>query len=91
MLPDGSHAVDTTFDIQVRRALNNVFAILAAAGTGPERVLKVTAYIVGKDHWPAFNRIFSEMFGESRPARCVVPLPDLHHGYLVEIEAIAAC
>ena len=88
--PDGSHTHDRPFEEQARQALANVLAILAEAGCGPERVLKVTAYLVGVENWPTFNRIYAEAFGEARPARAVVPVPGLHHGYLVEIEAIAA-
>jgi reactive intermediate/imine deaminase len=86
--PDGSPGTALAFDDQVRQALANVLAILAAAGSGPDRVLKVTAYLAGVEHWPAFNRIYAEVF-EARPARSVVPVPALHHGYLIEIEAIA--
>ena len=43
----------------------------------------------GRQNWPAFNRIYAEMFGDAKPARTVVPVPELHHGYLVEVEAIA--
>ena len=88
--PDGSHTFDRPFEEQARQALANVLAILGEAGCGPERVLKVTAYLVGVENWPAFDRIYAEAFGEARPARAVVPVPGLHHGYLVEIEAIAA-
>jgi len=49
----------------------------------------MTAYIVGVENWPAFNRIYAEVFGDAKPARTVVPVPELHHGYLVEVEAIA--
>lgn len=86
---DGTHGADETFEDQTRIVLANAFAILRAAGSGPERVLKVTAYIVGVEHWPAFNRVYAEVFGDWRPARSVVPVPELHHGYLVEVELIA--
>ncbi|AHE51886.1 RidA family protein [Sphingomonas sanxanigenens] len=85
---DGSHTADQPFEVQVRQALTNLLAILAEAGSGPDRVLRVTAYIVGVENWPAFNRIYAEMFGEAKPARTVVPVPELHHGYLVEVDAI---
>ncbi|MET7243970.1 RidA family protein [Methylobacterium sp. EM32] len=87
--PDGSHTADQPFDVQVRQALASLLAILAEAGSGPEHILRVTAYIVGVEHWPDFNRVYAEMLGEARPARTVVPVPELHHGYLVEVEAIA--
>jgi 2-iminobutanoate/2-iminopropanoate deaminase len=87
---EGKALADRSFEEQVRVALGNVLAILKEAGSGPDRVLKVTAFIVGVDNWPAFNRIYAELFGEARPARSVVPVPSLHHGCLIEIEAIAA-
>ncbi|WP_407519506.1 RidA family protein [Methylobacterium oryzisoli] len=87
---DGTPTADQPFEVQVRQALANLLAILAEAGCGPERVLRVTVYIVGVEHWPAFNRIYAEVFGEAKPARTVVPVPELHHGSLVEVEAIAA-
>lgn len=87
--PDGSHTADQPFEVQVRQALASVLAILAEAGSGPEHIVRVTAYIVGVENWPDFNRVYAEMLGEARPARTVVPVPELHHGYLVEIEAIA--
>ena len=88
--PDGAHAADAPFEAQARQALQHVLTVLAAAGCGPEQVLKVTAFIVGIAHWPAFDRVCAETFGETRPARSVVPVANLHHGYLIEIEAIAA-
>ncbi len=88
--PDGSHSFDQPFEVQARLVLDNLFAVLAAAGSSPDKVLKVTVYVAGIQHWPTFNRLYAEAFGEAKPARAVVPVPELHHGYLVEVEAIAA-
>lgn len=88
--PDGTHQPDAPFEEQARQAITNMLAIIRAGGSSPERVLKVNVYIVGVEHWPAFNRIFAEIFGDARPARAIIPVPELHHGYLVEIDAIAA-
>ena len=88
--PDGSHTADQPFEDQARQALANLIAIVRAGGSAPERVLKVNVYIVGIEHWPAFNRVYAELFGDARPARAVVPVPELHFGYLVEVDAIAA-
>ena len=85
---DGTHTADQPFETQVRQALGNVLTVLAAAGCGPQHVLRVTAYIVGVENWPAFNKVYAEAFGNAKPARTVVPVAELHHGYLVEIEAI---
>lgn len=89
--PDGTHTADQPFEVQVRAALGNVLRVLGAAGLGPADVVKVTAYIVGVENWPRFNAIYAETMGDAKPARAVVPVPELHHGYLIELEAIAAC
>ena len=87
--PDGMHTADLTFEDQVRQALANLRAALASAGADLDGVLKLTAYIVDVAHWPRFNAVYAEVMGEARPARTVVPVPELHYGYLVELDAIA--
>jgi 2-iminobutanoate/2-iminopropanoate deaminase len=89
-LADGTHTADRSFEEQVRLTLDNLDRVLTAAGTGRTRVLHVTAYLVGIDHWDAFNRVYAEYFRDWRPTRTVVPVPALHFGYLVEIDAVAA-
>ena len=88
--PDGSHTSGEAFEVQARQAIANLLAIVEAGGGTKESILRCTAYLVGVDNWPAFNAIYAEIFGSHRPARSVVPVPHLHHGYLIEIEAIAA-
>jgi len=88
---DGSHTHSEPFEVQVKAALDNVLRVLAAAGCGKEDLIKVTVYLVGVENWPRFNEIYAEVMGPAKPARAVVPVPELHYGYLVEIEAIAAC
>lgn len=80
---------DMSFDAQARQALGNLLAILTAAGGRPEDLCRVTAYIVGVENWPALNGVYAEMMGAARPARTVVPVPELHYGYLVEVDAVA--
>jgi reactive intermediate/imine deaminase len=87
---EGKALADKSFEDQVRQALANLLSIVKEAGSGPERVLKVTAFIVGVENWPAFNTVYAEIFGAARPARSVVPVSSLHHGCLIEVEAIAA-
>jgi 2-iminobutanoate/2-iminopropanoate deaminase len=88
-IADGKPCNDKNFADQARQAITNMLAIVKAAGSGPDRVLKVTAFIVGIENWPAFNAVYAELIGASKPARSVVPVPALHNGLLVEIEAIA--
>lgn len=75
---------------QARQALQNVRHILEAAGSGLDRVLQMTIYVSDISHWGEVNRVYAEVMGPHRPARAVVPTRDLHYGYLVEIQAIAA-
>ncbi|MDP3827760.1 MAG: RidA family protein, partial [Polaromonas sp.] len=42
------------------------------------------------DQWPVFNRIYQPWAGAAPPARAVVPVPLLHHGFAIEVEAVAA-
>ncbi len=87
--PDGTHHADADFDRQARLAIGNMIAVVEAAGGNVATLLKVTVYLVGVANWPRFNAIYAEMLGSARPARSVVPVPELHYGYLVEIDAVA--
>lgn len=87
--PDGTHHADADFDRQARLAIGNMIAVVEAAGGTAATLLKVTVYLVGVANWPRFNAIYAEMLGNARPARSVVPVPELHYGYLVEIDAVA--
>lgn len=75
---------------QTQQALENVAAILDAAGSGVEHVLRTTVYVADISAWDRVNAVYTEFFGDHRPARAVVPTRELHYGFLVEIAAIAA-
>lgn len=75
---------------QVEQALKNMDAILRAAGSGLPRVLKVTIYVTDIGDWPMVNEVYARFFGEHKPARAVVPVKELHYGFKVEVECIAA-
>ena len=78
------------FDEQAHQVITNVLEILEAAGSSADSILKATVYIADIAHWPDFNRIYAERLGAHRPARTVVPVAQLHYGYLVEMDVIAA-
>jgi len=78
------------FEAQAEQVIANVIAVLEAAGSGADRILKATVYIADVEHWPAFNAIYARRLGTHRPARTVVPVAALHYGYLVEMDVIAA-
>ena len=72
------------------QALENVAAVLEAAESSPGDVLKTTVYVSDVALWDRVNEVYAAFFGEHRPARAVVPTRDLHHGFQVEVEAVAA-
>jgi len=82
-LPDGGVAA------QARVALANLGAVLAAAGSGFERVLKTTVYLVDMGDFAAVNAVYAEAFGDARPARATVAVAGLPKGALFEIDAVA--
>lgn len=75
---------------QTEQALKNVGAILKAAGSDLSRVLKMTVYISDIGLWGRVNEVYARVMGEHRPARAVIPTRELHHGFLIEIDAVAA-
>lgn len=87
--PDGRPLDDDGFEAQARQAIQNMLEIVRAAGSSPQQIVKVTAYIVGIANWTRFNAVYASMLPGACPARSVVPVPELHYGCLVEIDAIA--
>jgi hypothetical protein len=49
-----------------------------------------TRYIANIDNWPEFDKMYTQVVGAHRPARAVVPVPLLHYGFELEVEAMAA-
>lgn len=74
---------------QARRALQNLQAILSAAGTGFDRVVKTTVFLSAIEDYAAVNEVYGEFFPNDPPARSAVAVAGLPAGALVEIEAIA--
>ena len=90
IVPSDPQAKLDGFERQAEQVLDNVQAILQAAGSSLAHVLKATVYIADVAHWPRFNELYARRMGTHRPARTVVPVAGLHYGYLVEMDVIAA-
>ena len=75
---------------QAEQTLANLAAVLRAAGSDLNRLLKVTVYISDIGLWGKVNEVYTRVLGEHRPARAIVPCKELHYGFQIEIEAIAA-
>ncbi|HEY6609246.1 MAG TPA: Rid family detoxifying hydrolase [Candidatus Limnocylindria bacterium] len=74
---------------QAEGALANLAAILGAAGSGMDRIVKTTVYLADIADWPKVNEVYVRHVPEPFPARSAFAVKDLPKGGLVEIEAIA--
>jgi 2-iminobutanoate/2-iminopropanoate deaminase len=75
---------------ETRRVLQNVEAVLQAAGLSSADVVKTTIFMTDFDDYPAMNRAYVEVFGDAPPARSTVKVAGLLAGARIEIEAVAA-
>ncbi len=75
---------------QTTRALENLGAVLAAAGTDFSQVVKTTVFLVDMADFADMNEVYARVFGDHRPARSTVAVAGLPRGARVEIEVIAA-
>jgi len=87
--PDGTKLADVSFEAQARQVLDNVAHALAAAGSSVDKLVQVRVYVTDIADWPEFNAIYAQWAGPARPARAVVPVPRLHYGFKIEVEAVA--
>lgn len=71
------------------QALKNVEMIVEAAGSKKEKILRMTLYISDIELWDKVDAVYTEFFGEHKPARTVVPTNELHFGFKIEIDAIS--
>jgi 2-iminobutanoate/2-iminopropanoate deaminase len=75
---------------QTTRALENLRAVLSAAGSSLSHVIKTTVFLVDMADFAQMNEVYGRFFGDHRPARSTVAVAGLPRGALVEIEVIAA-
>jgi 2-iminobutanoate/2-iminopropanoate deaminase len=87
--PDHGEIVGDNITDQTEQVLTNLGAILAAAGTGLDRLVKTTVFLQSLDDFPAMNEVYKQHVGDQPPARSTVEVAKLPSGALVEIEAIA--
>jgi reactive intermediate/imine deaminase len=88
--PATGKLVEGGVEAQAQRALINLKAVLEAAGSSLERVVKVTVFLHDISDFKAVNGVYAQFFGANPPARSAVQVAALPLGGLVEIEAIAA-
>ncbi len=74
---------------QTEQTMRNLQAVLEAAGSSLDKILKATVFLTTRDNWAAMNEVYVRFVGDRRPARSAVEVGRLGFGSLVEIEAIA--
>ncbi|MEA2515633.1 MAG: 2-iminobutanoate/2-iminopropanoate deaminase [Thermomicrobiales bacterium] len=74
---------------QSERVMQNLAAILEAAGSSLQSVVKTTCYLANMDDFAAFNAVYGRWFGECRPSRSTIQAVKLPLGVLVEVDCIA--
>jgi len=87
--PETGRLVDGGVEAETRQLLRNLAAVLAAAGSAFDRVVRATVYLTDMADFEAVNRIYSESFGDRPPARVCVEVAGLPKGARVEIDAVA--
>ena len=75
--------------VQTKQVLNNLAAVLEAAGSSLDQVIKTTIFLDSMDDFATVNEIYAEAFGDHKPARSTVAVKTLPKNALVEIDAIA--
>ena len=87
--PGHSELAGDTIEAQTTQIFDNIEAILAAAGTGLERIVKTTVFLTSLDDFQGMNSVYAERVGDTPPARATIEVAGLPSGVLVEIEAVA--
>ena len=88
--PATGQLVEGDVQAQAQRALQNLSAVLEAAGSSLANVVKTTVFLTDMANFTAMNEIYASFFGDTPPARSTVAVAELPKGAQVEIEAIAA-
>jgi 2-iminobutanoate/2-iminopropanoate deaminase len=87
--PGHSEMAGDSIGEQTEQVMQNLAAILAAAGSGLDRLVKTTVYLTNLDDFGGMNEVYARHVGGEPPARATVEISGLPSGALVEIEAVA--
>ena len=87
--PDHAEIVGDSIQEQTEKIFDNLQAILEEAGSGLDRIVKTTVFLIDLDDFQGMNEVYAQHVGAEPPARATVEVGRLPSGALVEIEAIA--
>jgi 2-iminobutanoate/2-iminopropanoate deaminase len=92
IVPGTKAFAGTDIESQTRQALENIKAVLEAAGSCLEHVVKTTVFLQDMEQFSRMNAVYAEFFSQNPPARSAVEVAALPLGGQIEIEAVAeAC
>ena len=89
--PATGQIVEGDIQAQTERVMQNVVAILDAAGSSIDDVVKTTCFLTDLGDFAAFNEVYARYMGSNRPARSTIQVAALPAGAMVEVETIADC
>jgi len=89
LVPATMEMVTGPIEPQTEQVMKNLSAVLAAAGTSWDRVVKTTVFLTDLGDFAAFNAVYEKALGSAKPARSTVQVAALPRGAKVEIELIA--
>ena len=87
--PETNEVVEGGIREQTERVLLNIAAVLEAAGSSMDKLVKTTIFLVDFDQFAEMNDVYAAHVGDTPPARATVEIKSLPSGVLIEIEAIA--
>ncbi len=88
--PETGELVGSTIEEQAEQVMKNVGALLTAAGTDFDHVVKTTCFLEDIADFAKFNAVYAKSFGEKLPARSAVGIDKLPKGALIEVEVFAS-
>jgi 2-iminobutanoate/2-iminopropanoate deaminase len=89
LVPDTMELVEGDVTAQTSQVFANLSAVLQAAGSSLDRVVKATVYLADMADFPAMNEVYERAFGDHRPARSTVAVKTLPKQARVEIDLVA--
>ncbi|UFS63307.1 RidA family protein [Sulfurimonas sp. HSL-3221] len=88
-LTPAGEMLENDITVQTKQVLANLTAVLEAAGSGLDKVIKTTIFLDSMDDFATVNALYADAFGDHKPSRSTVAVKTLPKNALVEIDAIA--
>ena len=85
---DGSK-IKGCIEKECRQVIENIKAILFAAGSDVSKILRVCVHITDIENWAKINEIYADFLGDHKAARTIVPVKELHYDFSIEMDCIA--